>query len=153
MLCYCYVILVVPTWKPHCVHMKTTSCPHGNHMVFTWKPHVFTWKPHVSTWKPCGVHMEITWCSHGNNMVSMSCLVFGLKLAWKQWLLCFPHHLHKCKWLLLIPHHLRIVYMSFLSLPLMEMTVLFPFQPNLTPKSCDHSNQPIRSLHLLESLR
>ena len=23
---------VVSTWKPHGVHVKTTQCPHGNHM-------------------------------------------------------------------------------------------------------------------------
>ena len=36
--------------------MKTTLCPHENHML--------------STCKPCSVHLETMWCLHENNMLS-----------------------------------------------------------------------------------
>ena len=54
------------------------SCPPGNHMVSTWKPHSVhmetTWYVHrnhmVSTWKPCGVHVVTTSCPDGNHVLS-----------------------------------------------------------------------------------
>ena len=59
----------------------------------------------------------------------VACLDCGLKLAWKWQLSWLP-----------------VVSMA-------ETTSWFPFQSNLTAKSCDHPNQPIRSLHSLKSPR
>ena len=59
----------------------------------------------------------------------VACLDCGLKLAWK-W---------KLSWLPVVS--------------MVETTSWFPFQSNLTAKSYDHPNQPIRSLYSLKSPR
>ena len=59
----------------------------------------------------------------------VACLDCVLKLAWKWQLLWLP------------------------VVSMVETTWWFPFQSNLTAKSCDHPNQPIRSLHSLKSPR
>ena len=44
--------------NPCVVHLETTCCAHGKHMV--------------STWKPGGIHLETMWCQCGNHIVSTS---------------------------------------------------------------------------------
>ena len=70
--------MMVYIWKPCGVHLKTICCPHCNHIVLTWKPHVI----HVeTTWKPCGFYMKTMWFLHENHMVSMTFFECSLKLA------------------------------------------------------------------------
>ena len=85
----------------------------------------------------CGYHLWCLWFPSWCLLFPLwfpasfwvACLDCGLKLAWKWQLLWLP------------------------VVSMVETTSWFPFQSNLTAKSCDHPNQPIRSLHSLKSPR
>ena len=121
-----------PCHVHHAVY--TTSCTpcHVHHAMYT-MPCTSRCAHHIVYTMPCTPH-----CAH-HIMYTTSCtpchvhhVVYTTPYT--------PHHVHHST-----PH--TPWYTTFLH------TMLWcTFQSNLTPKSCDHSSQPIRRLHSLKSL-
>lgn len=165
------VVSTLPWLPPSCVYHAwlPPSCGYHSPMVTQWfppscgyhagLPTLLWWlcgfnPPMVTTlpWWLCGYHPPVVtpwfppscgyhaWFppSHGyhTSVVSLwlaffwePCLDCGLKLAWK--------------W--------QLSWLPVVSIG--ETMLWLPFQSNLTPKSHDHPNQPIRSLNSLKSPR
>ena len=124
LICGVLHCFVVSTPFPCGIHMETmgNNDLHGFHTVSMGGNDI------ISMWKPCGFHvLPELWLK-----ISLETMTFVVSMSFT----C-------C---------LYVIFILFPSFPLVEMMVLFSVQPNLTPKSCDHLNQPIRSLHLLISL-